>query len=864
MMAFDAPFASVKLKDGRTGDASSIRQESGFFRVEFNSVGVSARYKISSTADYIIIRLMSIDGPEPEELQLAQLQLAPLSNSGSWIVARWNDKIVVSMMGMSESVNTHLAEPSSILSSLHADFGLAGNGVAIIVSPTPSFMSDVHKFENDQNIPYCRLNGKWGKTSADVKTSYLFTNLTESNADDVIRYAKLGGFRYILIDVSAWAQSWGSYLINTSNFPDGEKGLASVVDRCHRAGLKVGLHMLTSLISKNDPLVRSHPAMLFTNAEAILAHDIDEKETVISASAPAGGFSKAGAIEDVRIGDELLQCAISRGSQADVVLNCTRGAMGTIAVPHKSIDRIQGLPSYSGAYFADLNTVMMEKVSARIADLFNRHQLDMIYFDAGEINSIEGPYWYWAARQQMDIWKRIDHDFLVQGSGSTSWSWHIWCRNACDDQTVTAVKQYLDFHKIAGYAKYIKDNFVTAELGWWGIWDYAPDHRATTPDEAELPGIRSIAHDVAFFLETNVEKLKTNGRTEEMLQILSQCERLRLSGKVGTEARNKLRSGEWHLVEEGGKTEFYPVVYSNHLGSASGTINQTNEFKARPIRFRLEAMPVLSKPGDPANMILCDSKTGFAVGTPDTKNQESGFVAGRFEFVKGSGSQTQSVFGLACGAKRTEGEHIALNLLKHRALAVTLKVESAGLVSGDLPGVLNIQLEAAGPFRDHYINLDFTGERTVIIREPTSERLLPEFQHAVYSPKLALMGFDYSAVNAINIRWMRPMKEGSPAKVSIIRVEALAENNATLQNPELLINNESLIIPAEFGTNDYAEFWGSGSIRIFDRNGHERMRLPQPDHIPILRNGANAITLKAAGDADIRLTAITLGDALSP
>jgi hypothetical protein len=699
---------------------------------------------------------------------------------------------------------------------------------------------------------------------ASKDTPFASVKLKDGRTGDAIRYANLGGFRYILIDVGAWAQSWGSYLINSSNYPDGEKGLASVVDRCHRAGLKVGLHMLTSLISRNDPLVRSNPAMLFANSEAILAHDIDEKETVISASVPAGSFSKAGAIEDVRIGDELLQCTIAKRSQADAVLNCARGAMGTKAGPHKSIERIQGLPSYSGAYFADLNTEMMGKVSARIADLFNRHQLDMIYFDAGEINSIEGPYWYWASRQQMDIWKRIDHDFLVQGSGSTSWSWHIWCRNACDDQAVTAVKQYLDFHKIAGYAKYIKDNFMPAELGWWGIWDNAPDRRATTPDEVELLGIRSIAHDVAFSLETNIERLKANGRTEEMLRILSQCERLRLSGKVGTEARNKLRSGEWHLVEEGGKTEFFPVVYSSHLGSVSGTINQTNEFKAQPFRFRLEVIPVLSNPGDTANIILCDSKTGFAVGTPDTKNQESGFVAGRFEFIKGQGSQTQSVFELAVGAKKTEGERIALNLLKHRALAVTLKVESSELVSGNFPAVLNIQLEAAGPFRDRYINLDFDGERTVIIREPTSERLLPEFQQAVYSPKLTLMGFDYSRVNAVNIRWMRPMKAGSQAKVSIIRVEALAENDATLRNPELLINKESLIIPAEFGTNDYAEFWGRGSIRIFDRNGHERMRLRQPEHIPILRNGENAITLKAAGDADIRLTAITLGDALSP
>jgi hypothetical protein len=858
-----APFASVRLKDGKTADASSIKRDGDVFHVEFKPTGVTATYKISSTADYILIRLVSLEGPQPEQLQLAQLQLVPFSNSGSWIVAQWNEKIAVSMMGLSEQVHTQITG-ASITASLYSDFGLAGNGAAIVAAPTPRFLNVVRKFETGQHLPYCRVNGQWGKTSADVKTSYLFTDMTESNVDDVIRYANLGGFRYILIYASTWAQSWGSYLINTGNFPDGEKGLGSVIDKCHRAGLKVGLHMLTSLISKNDPLVSSNPSMLFTNFEAILSRDISERESVIAASSSADSFSKIGSTADVRIGEELLQCSVTKRMQTDAVLSCTRGAMRTKAVSHKSGEKIQVLPSFGGAYFADLNTVLMNKVSARIADLFNRYKLDMIYFDAGELNSIEGPFWYWVSRQQMDIWKRINHDFLVQGSGSTSWTWHIWCRNACDDQVVTAVKQYLNIHKIAGYEKYITDNFMPADLGWWGIWDDAPDRRATTPDEAELLGIRSIAYDAAFSLETHVERLKANGRTEEILHTLSQCERLRLSGKAGTELRNKLRSGEWHLVEEGGKTNLYPVVYSSQYGLTAAAINQTNPFKPQPFRFRLAAVPILSEPGNKANIVLCNSKTGFAIKTPDAKNPGYGIVAGRIEFIKGPGPQAESVFRPTGAEATSEGERTSINLTKHRALAVTLKVDGAAPASGNPPAVLNIQLNAAEQFREHYIDMDFAGERTIIIREPTSERLLQEFNPAVYSPKLALLGFNYSGVDAVNIRWMRPLPAGTEAKVSLIRVEALAENNATLQNPRLLINDESLEIPAELKIDDYAEFWGSGPIRIFDANGHERIRLPQPQHIPMLRTGANTIILKTAGSSDFRLTAITLGDPLSP
>jgi hypothetical protein len=85
-----------------------------------------------------------------------------------------------------------------------------------------------------------------------------------------------------------------------------------------------------------------------------------------------------------------------------------------------------------------------------------------------------------------------------------------------------------------------------------------------------------------------------------------------------------------------------------------------------------------------------------------------------------------------------------------------------------------------------------------------------------------------------------------------------------MQNLKLLINNDSLEIPAELRTNDYAEFWGSGTIRIFDCKGHERHRLPQPPHIPVLRSGVNTITIQTAGSSDFRLTTILLGDPLSP
>ena len=152
----------------------------------------------------------------------------------------------------------------------------------------------------------------------------------------------------------------------------------------------------------------------------------------------------------------------------------------------------------------------------------------MIYFDGGELNSADGPPWYWVGVQQSQIWERSKRDLLVEGSGTTHWTWHIFSRGTCDDYAAVAVKQYLDYHKIGDSWRFYHNNFLPAELGWLGFLQDAPDHPATTPDELEYYAVRMLALDSPVSLETSLSALKANGRTEEMLKLLGEYEQLRL------------------------------------------------------------------------------------------------------------------------------------------------------------------------------------------------------------------------------------------------------------------------------------------------------------------------------------------------
>jgi len=202
------------------------------------------------------------------------------------------------------------------------------------------------------------------------------------------------------------------------------------VDKCHAAGLKVGLHVLTSFVGKNDPLVRPRPdPRLLKDDQAVLAADLDEKAAEVVATGSLASFPTEGAFYgdakagfDVQIDDELIQYRAAGGPDRNTLLRCMRGFAGTRATPHRAGAEIHHLVERYGCYLADLRTTLMGEISDRIAGIINRCGFDMIYFDGGECNLANGPFWYWVGRQQDDVCRRVTRELLVQGSGGTSWT----------------------------------------------------------------------------------------------------------------------------------------------------------------------------------------------------------------------------------------------------------------------------------------------------------------------------------------------------------------------------------------------------------------------------------------------------------
>ncbi len=858
----DRPFFSIR-QGGKELPCRSLVREGDRVRVRFADSPLEAVFEVRARPKYLTLRLAEILGEPPDTVVIGSLTM-PDANRNGWLCnAAWNDAFTICMMGLSERVETfHLRV------SAHREFGQVGEGFALIAAPTAGFLDLVQEVEKDCGLPFATIDGVWAKRSPDIRRGYFFTDLTEANADEQIRLAKLGGFQYIMTYDGTWATSLGSYPIHLKNFPGGEAGLKAVVDQCHAAGLKVGLHMLTSFVGKSDPLVTPCPhSGLLKDARASLAADIAEEATVIPLEGDLSGFPVSPAFHgdakqgfEIQIDDEIIRYgAIDLESKR--LLNCVRGFLGTTRAAHRKGSRVDHLCERYGCYLADLRSPLMEQIADRIAGVVNRCGFDMIYFDGGECNAAMGPWWYWVGVQQTAVWRKFQRDVLVQGSGFTPFTWHFYSRGACDDFAAIAVKEYLDHHKIADSWQHYHDSFFPEELGWWGFLAWAPHQDATSPDEVEYYAARMLALDTPVSLETNMAALSQNGRTEELLHLLGQWEALRLSGAVPEEVRQRLMEGEWHLEIGEHARSICPVRYDGNRWDIPGTKTIHNPYAAQPLRFRLQALPELAGTEDAENLqILTAADGGLLIPRPAEGAAMPGGLAAAIVWDGPAGG---SLEGLEAPANSTvlktpQGkQHV--DFLRHRALAVRLRHQ--GPVAHP-PDVLNFQLEASGArYRDYYVDLDFIGEKVIVLPQPTPERILTEFRpaHANYPFKAALYGFDFGHIRALNIRWMR--SSSSDANCHLLAITALKESPRELRNPTLSLGDRHVRLPITLQEGDYLEYWGVGTAKLYDKNNRLQGEFEVKSDLQFAP-GENALSVRAEAWTPIRLTPILMGEAV--
>lgn len=837
---FPYPFAFATLA-GRVHASTAIRRHGRGLRLSFGASGIEADYRLTSRPDAVVVELLRVRPIGVQKIEFARVQVPSLRRDGVWANAHYDHRTVVSLLALEPRVDAHL-HGSAVTASAHAVLGLSGRKVALVVTPPEVFLRVVGDLQRAFRIPVSRFRGKTAKLSREAKRSYLFIDLTERNADEVIRYAKLGGFRQVLILSDSWSASLGSYPINRKNYPHGEAGLVRTVAKLRRAGLKVGLHMLAGFVSRTDPLLRTPSGrhLLETGRGALLAALDAHTAKLALAAMPR----VRDGVVDLQIDDELITCY--RRDSGGTFRRCVRGRSGTRVAAHAGGAVVRLLQTYtSNFYLADISTPLRTRIARRIAGLINRAKFDLLFVDGGGGRVAAGPRFYWAGALQTEILRRVRRPLLVEGSGLDHWLWQLYARYGCDDYVTMARDLYLDQHRLR-QARILQANFMPVQLGWWGILDAALDRRATRPEEVEHYGVRSLAHGLPGSVLASLATLKGNQRSRELFRLLGVVERLRLSGRLGPALRKALEHGHWQLRRRGVRWAFIPVVRRRASLRIPGRVTVTTSFAPQPLGLRIEALPRWAPVGTPGNRLLLRSKHGLDLGA----SLGGGALAARVRFPRLPGEVVPLV------QWRRGIARPAVDLRRHRALAMRLRVD--GPLTGGPAAVLNVQLEQPGRvYRDHHIELSFRGERTMILARPSAERTL-RLKPTRYPYKFALRYFDYRQVIAVNLRWMR----AAPGlRVRVLAIEALTERPSRLHHPSVAVHGARLVLPVTLDSGSYAELEDGHSVRVFDAHGRSLGAVAPRGTWPRLVRGNNVVQVRAASRGAAQVTVFVRGSA---
>lgn len=858
-----APLFSVRV-GGRWFRVTTLTRNGNVYRATFGASGVTADYAIHVAHGALVIRLTRLKGSPPQELQLAHLRAPTLDTPGPLLALRSNNRRVISIVPLDDCVHVGLEARAGITASVYPSFGMVGHAVAIASSPRQRFLESMRRIEIATGLPSPLLDGVWAKTSPDAREGYLFTDLTEANVQQTIRYARLAHLKYILIYAHTWASSLGSYPINLRSYPDGEPGLKATIAKVHAAGLKVGMHLLATLVSKSDPLVRPVPdPRLLKDAEATLGMDVSATASTIVATKPLVGFPshrayygplrKAGL--DIQIDNEIIECPDVGVVDPRTFSHCRRGFAGTRASAHRAGSRIQHLAERFGSYVADLHTSLKDQIAERIAGLINRDGFDMISFDGGVVDAADGPPWHWVGQEQLAIWRRVRRPLLVTGSGITPYTWHIFTRADGGDFVALQKRSYFDSQVLVRH-DVLQHSFTLSDLGWWGLLDHSQAHPATTPEDADFLGIRMLALDAPIAVETTMSQLGANRRSDEILRTLGRYNALRTSGLIRPALRSKLRAGDWHMVARRNEVEFYPIHRERSQLKANDSVHVTNASQAQPFRFTLRCLSRLAAPTKHSNLTLLRSAQLQLISPPAHAAHLPGALVRSIPLGRtANATRTARSLGVSSHGNR---HRVGRNLRSHRALAITLRVTGPPDPTGTAPAVLDLQLESTSKrYRDYPIELDFRGQRTIVVPKSGNSQSLSSLtlSSKTYNVRAALSNFNFGSVVALNVRWMRhPV---SPITVRLRRVVALAEAEGLARRVTMTLGGGRMSI-GDLRTGDYAEYLDGDSLRVFDANGNllRTVQVPKPLQ---LRHATNTLRVHAADGGRFELTSFVFG-----
>ena len=437
---------------------------------------------------------------------------------------------------------------TNYVSEPYRDGGLIGSAIALFGCSADNVLDNISAIETGESLPHPTLNGEWSKTAPEASAAYIILDFGRNDIEKALSFTEKAGLKYLYH--SGPFESWGHFVLNTDFFPEGRKSLKECVDIANSMGIAIGLHTLSNFITTNDAYVTPIPdRRLAEVGRAVLIHEIETDEVLIIIDDPShfnqftNNYLKA-----ARIGDEIIRYAAVSESEPWTLIDCQRGAFGTLKAKHHPGDTIAKLADHAYKVLLS-NTGLTLEIGENIADLFNETGVRQISFDGLEGCRSTGMGNYGEILLTTAWFGHLNDDirshYIADASRTSHYFWHIFTRMNWGEPWYAGFRESQTEYRLKNQ-KYFDRNYIPNMLGWFLM---RPN---TSIEDIEWLLARSAAFNAGYAFVSSYEAFEKNGNTEQILALIGIWERARLQNIFPEETRELMEdvNNEFHLQKQ--------------------------------------------------------------------------------------------------------------------------------------------------------------------------------------------------------------------------------------------------------------------------------------------------------------------------
>ncbi len=511
---------------------------------------------------------LDITPPPAAELRLIRLPVRNRENFGEWLNVSWDKQGAVSVLGLS---------PYTIIDSekrkgyriMTADavkgLKLRNCPAALIAAPTDRFFNAMEALEEDYNLPRGVRSRR--NHPAINSSEYWTAMLTPQNADEHIAYAKMGGFRMMLIYYTSFCKENGYFYCGdydfNSSYPNGKDDLKAVLTKLKEAGITPGLHILQTHIGmKSRYITPTVDHRLNLKQRFTLARSLGTDDTEVFVNQNPEDSEMCPKCRYLTFGGELVYYEAFTTEPPYRFTGCKRGQFDTAvsAHPRGLHGGILDISEYGAmSAYIDQTTDLQDEIAQKIAEFYNLG-FEFMYFDGSEGAGI--PYGVHIPNAQYRVYKKLETPPLfTEGAAKAHFGWHHQSGgNAFDVFPPEQFKAAIDKYPLEEAPRMRKD-FTRINFGWWNIVLPSETTHGTQPDLFEYGTSRAAAWDCPVAIQFDLNKLQNHPRTDDLMEIMRRWEDVRFRKWLTAEQKELLRQPKKEhilLINEEGDYELTP------------------------------------------------------------------------------------------------------------------------------------------------------------------------------------------------------------------------------------------------------------------------------------------------------------------